>query len=62
MAMQVTCHANVSKQMTLLGAVDLTEWRVCGGGLNRSIHGGMNDISNVKLFWAYKLLHATGSR
>ena len=25
------------------------KWHVCGHGLNRSIHKGMNDISNVKV-------------
>ena len=45
-------HANVNKQTTLLDGVDvgLPKWRVCGRGLNRSIHEGMNSISNVKVY------------
>ena len=44
-------HANVSKQTKLLGGVDVDQpkWRACGRGLNRSVHEGMNDISNVKI-------------
>ena len=26
------------------------KWRVCGHGLNQSVHEGMNNISNVKVF------------
>ena len=50
MAMRVQRHANVSKQATLLGGlnVSLLKWRVCGCGLNRFVHEGMNHISNVK--------------
>ena len=29
--------------------IGLPIWRVCGRGLNRSVHEGMNDISNVKV-------------
>ena len=39
-------HANVSERTTLLDGVD-TAQIVCG--FNRSIHEGMNDISNVKV-------------
>ena len=44
-------HANISKQATLLGGVDVDppKWRVCGCDLNRFIHEGINDISNVKV-------------
>ena len=54
MAICVQCHANISKQQkTLLDVVDDSppKWSVCGRGLNRSIHEGMNDISNVKLYF-----------
>ena len=49
MAIRDQRHANVSKQTTLLDNVDvgLPKWLVCGRGLNRSVHEGMNDISNV---------------
>ena len=51
MAIYVQRHANVSKQATLLGGVDLgpPKWRICGCGLNRFVHEGMNNISNVKV-------------
>ena len=51
MVICVQRHANVSKQTTLLDSVDvgLSKWRVCGLGLNRSVHEGMNDVSNVKI-------------
>ena len=44
-------HPNVSKQTTLLDGVDVcsSKWRVCWRGLNRSVHEGMNDVSNVKV-------------
>ena len=44
-------HANVSKQATLLDGLDVSplKWRVCGRGLNRFVHEGMNHISNVKV-------------
>ena len=49
MAISVQRHANVSKQATLLDGVDVgpLKWRVCGCGLNRFVHEGMNDISKV---------------
>ena len=51
MAIHVQRHANVSKQATLLDGLDVSslKWRVCGCGLNRFVHEGMNHISNVKL-------------
>ena len=44
-------HANVSKQARLLDGLDISrlKWRVCGFGLNRFVHEGMNHISNVKV-------------
>ena len=44
-------HANVSKQATLLDGLDVSplKRRVCGCGLNRFVHEGMNHISNVKV-------------
>ena len=52
MALRVQRHANVSKQATLLDGLDVSplKWRVCGCGLNRFIHEGMNHISNVKVY------------
>ena len=51
MAIRVHCHANVSKQTTLLDGVDIgpSKLRECGHGLNRPVHEGLNDISNVKV-------------
>ena len=51
MAIRVKRHANVSKQATLLDGLDVSplKWRVCGCGLNRFVHEGMNHISNVKV-------------
>ena len=51
MAIRVQRHANVSKQATLLDGFDVSplKWRVCGCGLNRFVHEGMNHISNVKV-------------
>ena len=51
MAIRVQRHANVSKQATLLDGLDVIplKWRVCGCGLNRFVHEGMNHISNVKV-------------
>ena len=51
MAIRVRRHANVSKQATLLDGFDVSplKWRVCGCGLNRFAHEGMNYISNVKV-------------
>ena len=50
MAIRDQRHAKASKQTTLVGCVDVgpPKWRVCGRGLNRSVHEGMN-ISNVKV-------------
>ena len=58
MAIRVIRHADVSKLMTFVDG----DWQVCGRGVNRTIHEGMNDISNVKVFCAKKLHHATGGR
>ena len=51
MAIRVQRHANVSKQATLLDGLDVSplKRRVCGCGLNRFVHEGMNDISNVNV-------------
>ena len=51
MAIRDKRHAKVSKQIKLLDGVDLgpPKWLVCGHGLNRSVHEGMNGISNVKV-------------
>ena len=51
MVICIQSHTNVSKQTTLLDGVDIgpSIWRVLGRGLNRSIHEGMNDVSNVKV-------------
>ena len=51
MGIQVKRHANISKQATLLDGLDvgLHKWGVCGCGLNRFVHEGMNHISNVKV-------------
>ena len=51
MAIRVQCHANVSKQATLLDGLDVSplKWRVCRCGLNQFVHEGMNHISNVKV-------------
>ena len=48
---RVQCHANVSKQATLLDGLDASplKWHVCGCGLNRFVHEGMNHISNVEV-------------
>ena len=59
MTIRVQRHANVSKQATLLDGLDVSplKWRVCGCGLNRFVHEGMNHISNVKVHlkqWKYK--------
>ena len=42
---------NVSKETTLLDGVDIGQpkWRICGRGLNHSVHEGTKDISNVKV-------------
>ena len=51
MAIRVQRHANVSKQATLLDVLDASplKWRVCGCGINRLVHEGMNSISNVEV-------------
>ena len=51
MAIRVSRHSNVSKQATLMDGLDVSplKWRVCGCGLNRFVHEGMNHISNVKV-------------
>ena len=51
MAIRIQRHANISKQATLLDGLDVSrlKWRVCGCGLNRFVHEGMNNISNAKL-------------
>ena len=51
MAMRVQRHANVNKQATLLDGLDVSplKWRVCGCGLDRSVHETMDNISNVKV-------------
>ena len=61
MEIRVQRHANVSKQATLLDGLDVSplKWRVCGCGLNRSVHEGMNDISNGKVYLSYDV--ASGS-
>ena len=53
MAIRVQRHTNVSKQATLLDELDVSplKWRVCGCGLNRFVHEGMNHISNVKVLY-----------
>ena len=44
MVIHVQRHANVRKQTTLLDGVNAgpSQWGVCGRGLNRSVHEGMN--------------------
>ena len=51
MWIRVQRHTNVSKQAMLLDGLDVSplKWRVCGNGLNRFVHEGMNHISNVKV-------------
>ena len=51
MAIRVQRHANANKQATLLDGLDVSQliWHVCGCGLNRFVHEGMNDISKVKV-------------
>ena len=51
MAIRVQRHANVSKQATLLDGLDVSpfKWCVCGCGLNRFVHEGMNHILNVEV-------------
>ena len=49
MAIRVQRHANVIKQATLLGNIDVGPPKlcVCGCGLNRFVNECMIDISNV---------------
>ena len=51
MAIRVQRHTNVSKQATLLDGLDVSpqKWCICGCGLNRFVHEGMNHISNVEV-------------
>ena len=51
MTTRVQHHANVSKQAALLDGLGVSplKWRVCGCGLNRFVHEGINHISNVKV-------------
>ena len=51
MVIRVQHHANVSKQTKLLDGADVGLFKlcVCGRGLNRYVHEGMNDVSNVKV-------------
>ena len=51
MVLCVQRYANVSKRTTLLDSIEVGpfKWRVCGRGLNRSVHEGMNVVSNVKV-------------
>ena len=51
MAIRVQHHANISKRATLFDGLDVSplKWRVCGCGLNRFVHEGMNHTSNVKV-------------
>ena len=51
MSIRVQRHTNVSQQATLLDGLDVSplKLRVCGCGLNRFVHEGMNHISNVKV-------------
>ena len=51
MAIRVQRHANVSKQATLLDGLDVgpLKWHLCGCGLDRFVHEGMNHISNIKV-------------
>ena len=51
MAIRIQRHANFSKQATLLDGLDDSslKWLLCGCGLNRFVHDGMNHISNVKV-------------
>ena len=51
MVIRVRRHTYVSKQATFLDGLDVRplKWSVCGYGLNRFVHEGMNHISNVKV-------------
>ena len=51
MSIRVQRHSNVSKQAALLDGLGVSplKWRVCGCGLKRFDHKGMNHISNVEV-------------
>ena len=51
MAIRIQRHANISKKATLLDRLDISprKWHLCGCGLNRFVHEGMNHISNVNV-------------
>ena len=51
MVIRVQRHANISKQATLLDGLDVSplKRRVYGCVLNRFVHEGMNNISNIKV-------------
>ena len=51
MTIHVERRTNVSKQATLLHGLDVSSLkrRLCGCGLNRFVHEGMNHISNVEV-------------
>ena len=53
MAIRIQHHAKARKQATLLDGLDVSplKWRVCGCGLNRFVHEGMNHISNVEAYF-----------
>ena len=52
MAIRVQRHTNVIKQAMLLDGLDVSplKWRICGCGLNRFVHEGMNHISNEEVY------------
>ena len=52
MVIRLQRHVNVSNQASLLDGLNvvLLKWCICGCGLNRFVHEGMNDISNVKVY------------
>ena len=43
---------NVSKRATLLDGFDVSplKWPICGCGLKRFVHEGMNHFSNVEVY------------
>ena len=53
MTIRLQRHVNVSKQETLLDGVGVSppKWRVCGRDFNQSVHEGVNDISNVNVYF-----------
>ena len=60
MAIRVQSHANVSKQATFFDGLGVSplKWRVCGCGLNRLVHEGMNHISNVKVHLKNRIMNS----